>query len=244
MAAMTGRIFSRQRRALGAYGRASLFRPCFSLAPGFSIAVGFFAALGVLLGLAAPAPARPLRLIALGDSLTAGYALPADAAFPAQLQQALRAKGYAVEIENAGVSGDTSTGMLERLDWAIGEGGDGAIVEIGANDMLRGTDPAMTRQNIDAILARLQNRKIPVLLAGMRAAPNLGPEYAGKFDPIYAQLAKKYDAPLYPFFLEGVAGHPGRQLPDGLHPTREGVATIVAGIMPVVTEWLDRLQKK
>ncbi len=210
---------------------------------GFFQVLGFFAALGVLLGLASPAWARPLRLVALGDSLTAGFSLPADAAFPAQLQRDLQARGYKVEIENAGVSGDTSSGMLERLDWAMTGEYDGAIVEIGANDMLRGMDPAMTRQNIEAILARLQNRKIPVLLAGMRAAPNLGPEYAAKFDPIYAELAKKYGAPLYPFFLEGVAGHPDRQLPDGLHPNRAGVATIVAGIMPVLTEWLDRLPK-
>ncbi len=231
MAATTDRIFPRQRRAPAAYGRGRGFRQI------------FFAGLGVLLSFAAPASARPLRIIALGDSLTAGFALPADAAFPAQLQRALRAKGYEVEIENAGVSGDTSSGALERLDWAIGGECDSAIVEIGANDMLRGTNPAMTRQNIDAILARLRDRKIPVLLAGMRAAPNLGPEYGAKFDPIYAELAKKYDAPLYPFFLEGVAGHPDRQLPDGLHPNREGVATIVAGILPVVTEWLDRLLK-
>jgi acyl-CoA thioesterase I len=231
MAAMTGRILSRQRRAPAAYGRGRRFRPCYLIA------------LVVLLGLAAPAWARPLRIVALGDSLTAGFSLPADAAFPAQLQQALKAGGYDLEIDNAGVSGDTSTGMLERLDWAMGDGYDGAIVEIGANDMLRGTDPAMTRKNIDAILARLRERKIPVLLAGMRAAPNLGPEYAAKFDPIYAELAKKYDAPLYPFFLEGVAGHPDRQFPDGLHPNREGVAVIAASILPIVTEWLDRLQK-
>jgi acyl-CoA thioesterase-1 len=195
------------------------------------------------LGLASPASARPLRLVALGDSLTAGYSLPADAAFPAQLQRALQTRGFQVEIANAGVSGDTSSGALERLDWALGDGCDGVIVEIGANDMLRGTDPAMTRKNIEAILARLQARKIPALLTGMRAAPNLGPEFGEKFDSIYPELAKKYDAAFYPFFLEGVAGHPEWQLPDGMHPNREGVAIIVAGILPEVTAWLDRVQK-
>ncbi|WP_294534146.1 arylesterase [uncultured Rhodoblastus sp.] len=204
----------------------------------------FLLALALLLGIAAPAPARPLRLVALGDSLTAGYLLPADAAFPAQLQRALQARGFDVEIANAGVSGDTSSGALERLDWALGGECDGVLVEIGANDMLRGTDPALTRQNIEAILARLRSRNIPAFLAGMRAAPNLGPEYAAKFDAIYPDLAKKYDAAFYPFFLDGVAGRPERQLPDGMHPNREGVAIIVAGILPEVTAWLERVQKK
>jgi acyl-CoA thioesterase-1 len=203
----------------------------------------FFAALALLPVFATPAGARGLHLVALGDSLTAGYALPADAAFPAVLQKALREKGYDVEIDNAGVSGDTSSGAKERLDWALAAGTDGVIVEIGANDMLRGLDPAMTRANISAILARLRERKIPALLAGMRSAPNLGPDYAAQFDPIYPDLARRYDAPLYPFFLEGVAGHPDKQLPDGLHPNRPGVETIVAGILPVVTAWLDRLQQ-
>ncbi len=194
--------------------------------------------------MAAPAAARALQIVALGDSLTAGYSLPADAAFPAQLQKALQAKGFEVEIVNAGVSGDTSSGALARLDWAVPEACDGVIVEIGANDMLRGLDPAMTRQNIGAILKRLRERKIPFLLAGMRAAPNLGPDYSAKFDSIYPDLAKTYDAPLYPFFLDGVAGHPALQLPDGMHPTRQGVATIVAKILPDVTAWIDRLAKK
>ena len=227
---MTDRNFSRETRGCAAYGHGRRFRPF------------FFAAFALLLGLAAPGQARTLRLVALGDSLTAGYSLPADAAFPAQLQKALLEKGFQVEIENAGVSGDTSSGALARLDWAVADGYDGVVVEIGANDMLRGMDPAMTRQNIAAIIKRLQERKIPVLLAGMRAAPNLGADYAAKFDPLYAELAKKYDLPLYPFFLEGVAGHPDLQLPDGLHPSRQGVERIVAGILPVVTAWLDRLK--
>jgi acyl-CoA thioesterase-1 len=220
-----------RRRALVAYGHGRRVRQI------------IFAALALHLSFVAPALARSLRLVALGDSLTAGYSLPADAAFPAILQKALREKGYDVEIDNAGVSGDTSGGARERLDWALGEGADGVIVEIGANDMLRGLNPELTRENIDAILSHLRDRKIPALLAGMVAAPNLGPDYAAKFDPLYPQLAKKFDAPLYPFFLQGVAGQKGMQLPDGLHPTRQGVETIVAGILPVVTAWLDGLSK-
>jgi acyl-CoA thioesterase I len=226
------RIFSREKRLLSAYGRDQGFRPF------------FFALFAILFGLVASTQARPLRLVALGDSLTAGYNLPADAAFPARLQKALREKGFDVEIENAGVSGDTSSGALARLDWAVAADVDGVIVEIGANDMLRGMDPAMTRQNIDAIMQRLQGRKIAILLAGMRAAPNLGPDYAAKFDPLYSDLAKKYDAPLYPFFLEGVAGHKDLQLPDGLHPNRQGVEKIVAGVMPVVIPWLEGMKKQ
>jgi acyl-CoA thioesterase I len=220
-----------RRRAPVAYGHGRWLRQI------------FFAALALQLIFAAPSMARSLRVLALGDSLTAGYLLPADAAFPAVLQKALREKGYDIEIVNAGVSGDTSSGARERLDWALGEGLDGVIVEIGANDMLRGLDPELTRGNIEAILAHLRDRKIPALLAGMIAAPNLGPEYAAKFDPLYPDLAKKFDAPLYPFFLTGVAGQKGMQLPDGLHPTRQGVETIVAGILPVVTAWLDTLNK-
>ncbi|WP_374548101.1 arylesterase [Rhodoblastus sp.] len=196
-----------------------------------------------MLGLSAPAQAHPLRIVALGDSLTAGFGLPADQAFPAVLQNALKAKGYDVEIVNAGVSGDTSAGLLERLDWALGDGADGAIVEIGANDMLRGLDPDKARDNIDAILAHLRARKIPFLIAGMRSAPNLGGPYAERFEPLFAALAQHYQAPLYPFFLDGVAGHPDKQLPDGSHPNRAGVETIVAGILPVMIAWLDGLPK-
>ena len=227
---MADGIFRRLWAARAAYGHARRIRQT------------LFAALAFLLPLSLPAMARSLRILALGDSLTAGLYLPADAAFPAVLQKALREKGYDVAIDNAGVSGDATAGARARLDWAIGDGVDGVIVEIGANDMLRGYDPAIPRENIDAILARLKERKIPALLAGMPAAPNLGPEYAAKFNPIYGDLARKYDAPLYPFFLAGVAGVKGMQLPDGLHPTREGVERIVAGILPLVTAWLDKLQ--
>jgi acyl-CoA thioesterase-1 len=196
---------------------------------------------GALIGLAAPAMAKATRIIALGDSLTAGYNLPADAAFPVVLQKALRQKGIDVEIVNAGVSGDTSAGLLARLDWSLDDGADAAIVEIGANDMLRGFEPARTKKNIDEILARLRERKIPFLLAGMRAAPNLGEAYAAQFEPIYPQLASKYGAPLYPFFLDGVAGVTPNQLPDGLHPSKAGVERIVSGILPLTEDWLKKL---
>ncbi len=201
------------------------------------------AAFALICALAAPALAKTLHIVALGDSLTAGYSLPADAAYPAVLQKALRAKGFDVEIANAGVSGDTSSDALARLDWAVPDGTDGVILEIGANDMLRGLNPEIARKNIGTILARLRQRKIPVLILGMRAAPNFGVDYAKKFNPLYAELAKKYDAPLYPFFLDGVAGHPKMQLPDGMHPNARGVQIIVAGMLSVVTAWLDRLQK-
>ncbi len=203
----------------------------------------FFAALAFILALGEAASARPQKIVALGDSLTAGYGLAADAAFPVRLQAALKAKGFNVEIVNGGVSGDTSADLLARLDWTLGDGADAAIVEIGANDMLRGLDPDQTESNIDAILAHLQARKIPFLIAGMRAAPNLGGPYAARFEPLYRALAKKYGAPLYPFFLEGVAGHPDLQLPDGLHPNPRGVDVMVAGLLPAIVAWLDALKK-
>ena len=192
---------------------------------------------------ASPAKARSLNLVALGDSLTAGYGLPAAAAFPVQLEAALKARGHAVTVANAGVSGDTATGGLDRVEWSVPDGTDGVILELGANDMLRGTDPAVTEKALDAIIAKLKARGIPVMLAGMRAAPNLGPDYVKRFDAIYPQLAERYGLILYPFFLDGVAGDRSLALPDGLHPTKEGVAKIVAGILPRVEEFLARLRK-
>ncbi|WP_245447412.1 arylesterase [Methylobacterium sp. 17Sr1-1] len=186
---------------------------------------------------------RPLNLVALGDSLTAGYGLPADAAFPVQLEAALKAKGQAVTVANAGVSGDTATGGLDRVEWSVPDGTDGVILELGANDMLRGTDPAVTEKALDAIVAKLKARGIPVLLAGMRAAPNLGPDYVKRFDAIFPRLAERYGLILYPFFLDGIAGDRALNLADGLHPTRAGVARVVAGILPSVEEFLTRLRK-
>lgn len=188
--------------------------------------------------------AKPLKLVALGDSLSAGYNLPGSAAFPAVLEQALRQKGVAVEIVNAGVSGDTSQGGLERLDWSVPDDTDGVILELGANDALRGVDPALTLKSLDAIITRLKARNIPVLLAGMYAPRNLGPDYAKRFDALYPQLAEKHGLVLYPFFLEGIAGERTLNQPDMLHPTAEGVRVIVRNILPTVERFLATLPAK
>ncbi len=208
-----------------------------------------FACAAALAAMIAPASAplaqqETLRLVALGDSLTAGYGLPQEAAFPAVLERALKAKGYRVEIANAGVSGDTSTGGLDRLDWSVPDGTDGVIVELGANDMLRGLDPAITRRNIETIVERLKARNIPVMLAGMYASRNLGADYIEKFDTIYSDIAKKHDLVLYPFFLDGIAGERSLNLPDGLHPTAKGVEIVVERILPSVETFLSRLTQR
>jgi acyl-CoA thioesterase-1 len=200
-------------------------------------------AIGAFFGIAAAA-AAPLKIIAFGDSLTAGYLLPADAAFPAMLEQALRKDGFDVSLVNAGVSGDTAADGLARLDWALANGADVVILELGANDMLQGVDPAVTKQTLDTILARLQAKHIKVLIAGMQATPSLGKDYVQAFDQIYPDLAAKYQAPLYAFFLEGVATHKDLTLADGLHPTRAGVAVIVKGILPKIEALLRSLQKR
>ena len=183
---------------------------------------------------AAPAQARTLRLVALGDSLTAGLGLPQDQAFPEVLEKALRAKGYDVEVSNAGVSGDTAADGLARYDWAVPEGADALIVELGANDMLRGLDPAAAEASLAQILTRAKSAHIATLLTGMRAAPNLGADYQARFDAIYPDLANRFGVALYPFFLDGVAADPKLNQKDGLHPTREGVEKIVAHILPAV----------
>ncbi len=187
---------------------------------------------------------QPIRLVALGDSLTAGYGLPQEAAFPAVLERALKAKGYNVEIANAGVSGDTASAGLDRLDWSVPDGTDGVIVELGANDMLRGVDPAVPRRAIDTIVERLKQRGIPVMLAGVFASRNLGPDYTAKFDRIYPEIAKKHDLVLYPFFLDGVAGERSLNLQDGIHPTAKGIEIIVARILPTVETFLATLSKR
>ncbi len=194
-----------------------------------------------LFGLNQDAAARTLRLVALGDSLTAGYELPQDAAFPVVLEAALRRAGYDVRVVNAGVSGNTAADGLARLDWSVPDGTDGVILELGANDMLQGLDPAHTRAVLDQIVAALAARHIKVLIAGMLASPNLGAEYQTAFDRIYPELAAKYHAPLYPFFLKSVAGHPNLILADGLHPNAAGVKTIVAGILPAVETFLTTM---
>ncbi len=200
--------------------------------------------LACLVLLVSPAWAAPLRIVALGDSLTAGYQLAPTDAFPAKLQAALRAKGYDVEVVNAGVSGDTAANGLARLDWSVPAETDAVIVELGANDMLRGLDPARTRATLAEILARLRARGLPVLLAGMRASPNLGPDYVAAFDAIYPDLAGHYGALLYPFFLDGVALDQAYTLPDGLHPTARGVDVIVARILPSVEALMSRARPR
>lgn len=190
------------------------------------------------------AQGAPIRLVAFGDSLMAGYGLPQEAAFPAVLERALKAKGYNVEVANAGVSGDTASAGLDRLDWSVPDGTDGVIVELGANDMLRGVDPSVPRQAIDGIVERLKQRGIPVMLAGMLASRNLGPDYAQKFDSLYPDIAKKHDLVLYPFFLDGVAGERSLNLQDGIHPTAKGVEIIVARILPTVETFIATLSKR
>lgn len=209
----------------------------------FAPVVAALALAGALAGTAAGAD-RPVRIVALGDSLTAGLGLPANAAFPARLEQALTAKGMAVEITNAGVSGDTASAALARLEWSVPEGTDAVIVELGANDTLRGIDPKVTREALEGIVGRLRQRRIEVLLAGMRAAPNLGPDYGRDFDAIYADLAAQNNLLLYPFFLDGVATDAKLNQRDGLHPTAAGVDAIVARILPKAEELVARVRDK
>lgn len=177
----------------------------------------------------------PPRIVVLGDSLTAGYGLEPGQAFPARLQAALHERGIAATVINAGVSGDTTAGGLARLDWTVKDEPDAVIVELGANDGLRGLDPQETYDNLDAIVTQLKERNIPVLLAGMKAPPNLGKEYGEAFDAVYPRLAETHDVMLYPFFLDGVAAEPDLNQSDGLHPTAEGIQVIVERILPYVT---------
>lgn len=205
---------------------------------------GIFGLVVLVAAALAPAAERPLRIVALGDSLTAGYGLPAQDSFPARLSAALKAKGHAAEIENAGVSGDTASAGLARLDWAVPEGTDAVIVEFGANDMLRGIDPKVTEAALDALLTRLRQRGIAVLLAGMRAAPNLGAEYGRAFETVFANLAAKHDVVFYPFFLDGVAAQAKLMLRDGVHPNAEGIDAIVTGILPKAEELVARAKAR
>jgi len=195
-----------------------------------------------LLMFATAAEARALHIVALGDSLTAGYGLPPGQSFPDALSRALKAKGWDVEITNAGVSGETAEDGLARYDWSVPAGTDALIVELGANDMLRGRPPEAAKDALAQILAKAKQAHLAVLLTGMRAAPNLGAQYQKQFDAIYPDLAERYGVALYPFYLEGVAGDPKLNQPDGLHPTREGVEKIVAGILPSVERLLSSIK--
>jgi len=189
-----------------------------------------------------PARAEPLRILAFGDSLTAGFMLPADAAFPAQLERRLRADGFDATVINAGVSGETTAAGLARADFALGEGADLVILELGANDMLRGVDPKITSANLDKIVTEIEARKAAVLLAGMVASGNFGPDYKARFDAVFPDLAARRGLPIYPFFLSGVAGDKALVLPDGLHPNADGAARIAGGIAPLVEQSLARLK--
>jgi acyl-CoA thioesterase-1 len=183
-------------------------------------------------------------MVVLGDSLSAGLGLPASAAFPARLQKALKAKGIDVDMINAGVSGDTSSGGRDRVDWSVPEGTEAVILELGANDALRGIDPKVTRAALADILTRLKARKIAVLLCGMVAPPNYGADYSARFNAIYPDLAKAYQVPLYPFFLEGVATEAKLNQADGLHPTAEGIEVIVKNILPTVEAFLSTILRQ
>ncbi len=197
----------------------------------------------LILGITGPglrAAEQPLRILALGDSLTAGYGLAAADSFPAQLERALNDRGTSVQVLNAGVSGDTTAGGLARLEWALVDNPELVILALGANDSLRAVAPEITRANLAAILEKLQARQLPVLLAGMYAPPNLGQTYQAAFDNIYPQLAAQYGALLYPFFLDGVATNPALNQADGIHPNSDGVAVLVQRIVPYVLRLIEQ----
>lgn len=181
----------------------------------------------------------PVKLAVLGDSLAAGYGVKPDQAIPARLETALKAAGRNVSVINHGVSGDTTAGGVERLDWMLADKPDIVLVELGANDALRATDPATTERNLDTILTRLKAAGVTVWLAGMLAPRNYGPEYAAQFDGLYTRLAAKHDVPLYPFFLDGVAQDPALNQADGIHPNPKGVDVVVERLLPFVTKYLD-----
>jgi acyl-CoA thioesterase I len=206
---------------------------------------------GLLLSAAEPAFAQslaasggvPIKMVVLGDSLSAGLGLSGSDAFPAKLQKALKARGIVVDMTNAGVSGDTASGGRDRLDWSVPEGTQAVILELGANDALRGTDPAVTRAALANIVVQLKVRGIAVMLCGMVAPPNYGADFAARFNSIYPDIAKSYGVPLYPFFLEGVAANPKLNQADGMHPTSEGVDIIVKNILPAVEAFLGPISR-
>ena len=185
------------------------------------------------------AQTAPIKLVVLGDSLAAGYGVKPDQAIPARLEAALKAGGRNVSVINHGVSGDTTAGGVERIDWMLADKPDIVLVELGANDALRGSDPASAERNLDAIITKLKAAGVTVWLAGMLAPRNYGPEYAAQFDGLYKRLADKHNVPLYPFFLDGVAQDPALNQPDGIHPNAKGVDVIVERILPFVTKNLD-----
>jgi acyl-CoA thioesterase-1 len=197
-------------------------------------------ALATMLVASDAAANAPCRIAVLGDSLTAAYGLPLADGFPARLRHGLRETGYDCEVLDAGVSGDTSAGGLARLEWVLADRPTHVIVELGGNDALRGLPPEQMAANLDAIVERLTAEGVAVLLAGMRAPPNLGRTYGDAFEAVFPQIAERYEVPLYPFFLDGVAGQVGLNQPDGIHPTAEGIEIIVERMLPMVTDWLEQ----
>jgi acyl-CoA thioesterase I len=196
---------------------------------------------GLALGTAGTATARTLQLVGFGDSLMAGYQLPQSESYTAQLEKALTAKGYDVAVTNAGVSGDTTAAGLSRVDWSVPDGTDGVILELGANDALRGVSPEQSEKNLEAIIIRLKARNIPVLLAGMVAPPNMGGNYGERYNGIYMRLAQKHGIALYPFFLDGVVTQKGLQLEDGMHPNAKGVGVMVERSLPAVEDFIKAI---
>lgn len=188
----------------------------------------------VLVAYSAAKAAEPVTIVGFGDSLMAGYQLSSSDAFPSKLQAALRGKGHEVSVINAGVSGDTTSGGLARLDWSVPDAADLVVLELGANDALRGISPDLTQANLEAMITRLKQRGIKIVFAGMLAPPNMGADYEQAFNAIYPHLAEKHGLPFYQFFLEGVAAAPGLLLSDGMHPNPEGIDKMVAGILPLI----------
>lgn len=221
----------------------TVIRPTWTPMKTFPFAAATALAVFAVLVFAAPARAEPVTILALGDSLTAGYGLDPSAAFPVKLESALKAKGHDVIVVNAGVSGDTAAQGAARLDWSLTDDVDAVIVELGANDALRGLPPPQAEAALVEIADKLAARKLPMLIAGMRAPPNMGTEYAAAFEGMYERVAERAAALLYPFFLDGVAADPKLNQADGLHPTPEGVDVIVIRILPKVEELLQRVQK-
>ncbi|RWY83566.1 arylesterase [Rhizobium leguminosarum] len=207
----------------------------------FKVAALQFTVIAVSLILATAANARTINLVGFGDSLMAGYQLPPGDGFPEKLQAALKAKGLDVTIANAGISGDTTTGGLARIDWSVPDGTDGVILELGANDALRGIPPEESAKNLDQMIIRLKERGIAVLLAGIIAPPNMGADYAARFNPIYQKLSEKHGLPLYAFFLDGVALEAGLKLEDGMHPNARGVDVMVEKMEPAVTNFVETI---
>ena len=205
-----------------------------------ALGIALCAALTLILSHAA-AQARSLSIVAFGDSLTAGYQLPPDEAFPARLEALAKARGLDVTITNAGVSGDTTADGVSRLDWSIPDGTDGVILELGANDALRGLSPEESAKNLDAMLTRLKERKIAVLLAGILAPPNMGSDYETRFNAIYADLAARHGVPLYPFFLDGVILDDRLKLEDGMHPNGAGTKVMAEKFLPAFEDFLKGL---